>query len=151
MGVCKKCGGPKEKVCKPCKSISDRLWRQKNKEHVREYFKKRWQEPERKIANKLYKEINRFGLDAEAFTKDKSCENCGITNDEYKLLTGRRLDINHVDDNGRRAQRKKENVNNSTDNLMVLCRSCHVAWHNKNVREYSESNKHKQIANSTGN
>lgn len=137
---CKKCSKPKQgAVCKPCKSIADRLWREKNKEHVANYFKKKWQDPERRKANKLYKEKHRFGIDAEKHVEDKSCEVCGISNKEYKVKTGRRLDINHIDDNGRQAIRTKTKMNNDTSNFMVVCRSCHVSWHNRNVRNYASN------------
>lgn len=139
--LCKKCGQEYEVRCKPCKAIADKAWRDGHKEHVREYFKKRWQEPKRKADNKLYKEKQRFGIDAELYVKDKVCVYCGITNKAYKLQTGRRLDINHIDNNGRQAMRTKGIINNSNDNFMVVCRSCHVTWHNKNVRDYAKSKK----------
>jgi len=136
---CKKCGLGKElnKVCRPCKAISDRIWRQNNKEKVAKYFREKWKDPERKKANKLYKERHRFGIDAELFVKNKNCYGCGISNTDYKAKNGRRLDINHIDDNGRRALRMGDNPNNKPENFMVVCRSCHVSWHNKNVRKYN--------------
>jgi thymidine kinase len=138
---CNKCGLQKDfkNVCRPCKSKADKIWRKNNKEKVANYFKKRWQEPERRLANKLYKERNRFGIDAEDYVKDKSCHDCGITNKHYKSIKGRRLDINHIDDNGRRALRLGDNPNNNFENFMVVCRSCHVSWHNKNVRDYASN------------
>lgn len=138
---CKKCGLLKNEkgICRSCKSASDKAWREKNKEHVANYFKKRWQEPERKKANKLSKEKNRFGIDADEYVKNKSCESCGITNKQHLAEKGRRLDINHIDDNGRKAQRLNQTPNNSPENFMVVCRSCHVSWHNKNVRDYASS------------
>lgn len=143
MSICKKCGKPKDKICRPCKSASDKRWRDNNKEKVRAYFKKRWLEPERKAANKLYKNRGRFGIDADSYVLDKACEGCGKSNNENIEEYGRRLDINHIDNNGRRAMRMGEVVNNSTDNFMVMCRSCHTRWHNKNIRDYNESNKSK--------
>ena len=138
---CRKCGLLKNEkgVCGPCKSASDKAWREKNKEHVANYFKKRWQEPERKRSNRLSKEKSRFGINADEFVKDKSCNICGVTNTEYTKNQGRRLDINHVDDNGRKAQRLGQTPNNTPENFMVVCRSCHVSWHNKNVRVYENA------------
>lgn len=50
-----------------------------------------------------------------------ACQKCGMKNEEHIKRFGRRLDIHHIDGNGRHAKIQ----NNSLDNLIALCLICH--------------------------
>ena len=69
--------------------------------------------------NRKAKARQRFGIeDRELFIKEAGgvCTNCG---------KDKTLIVHHIDGNGRRS----EVVNNSPDNLMILCQGCHVGHH----------------------
>lgn len=67
----------------------------------------------KKSKNKLFYGGNRF----KVLKRDKyRCQKCGITNKEHIKIYNRDITIHHIDGN------KK---NNSLDNLITLCLSCH--------------------------
>jgi len=119
-------------LCKTCKSEMDKTYREKNKEKISQYFKKLWQNPERRSKNRRFKEIKRFGLfegglTASEYLVNKNCEKCGITNEQHKEKFGTRLHIHHKDEKGRNFTDKGLEPNNSQENLMIVCNSCHGA------------------------
>ena len=53
------------------------------------------------------------------------CQICGMTEEESIEKWNRKLDIHHNDGNGRTS----DNPNHEIDNLLVVCRRCHMAIH----------------------
>jgi len=49
------------------------------------------------------------------------CQECGINNIQHIILFGKGISIHHKDGLGRNSK----NPNNSIDNLITLCLSCH--------------------------
>ena len=122
-------------LCKACKAISDKKYRETHKEEVAKYFYDLWRSDEnRRKKNKLIKEIATTGLNATKYVKDKKCIVCNRTNKEHYKKYGERLHIHHVDNNGRHHIRLGLKAIHS--NLVVVCRSCHVSLDNKN-RDYT--------------
>ena len=62
-----------------------------------------------------------------------TCQICGMTNTEHIKQWKRTISVDHKDKNGRYSK----TINNSLDNLTVLCLSCHsrkdaiLYWHEK--------------------
>jgi len=135
--ICRKCGKKKEVnlfckngrneklnkgLCRKCKNSMDKVYRIKNKEKLQEYFSKKWRtDPDMKKRNRMYKDLQRYGFDASSHCDDKQCTLCGMTNNESLKKWGQRLQIHHKDLNGRGVKIP----NNSKDNFMILCKSCH--------------------------
>jgi len=130
--------GIKYKKCKQCKSEQDKKYAIKNKEKIAEYHHNLWRNnTERKKSNRLYVSKIRFGLDADNFVKGKSCEICGMTNQEHLDKWGERLNINHRNNKGRRAMKVGLKPDNNIDNLQVLCRACHCKYGNSKEQNYT--------------
>jgi 5-methylcytosine-specific restriction endonuclease McrA len=126
----------KSSSCKDCKKKKDKKYYNSNYSKIAEYHRKRWREDKSiKLKNKLYKEKNRFGINATEFVKNKKCSYCGISNNDHFVKYNERLHIDHIDNKGRKSQRLKETVNNDLSNFQILCRSCHVKKDNK-LRDY---------------
>jgi len=122
----------KSSICKDCKKKIDKKYYNDNYTKIAEYNSKRWREDESvRLKNKLYKEKNRFGIDATEFVKNKKCSVCEISNNEHLLKYNERLHIDHIDNKGRKSQRLNKDVNNDLSNFQILCRSCHVVKDNK--------------------
>ena len=69
--------------------------------------------------------ISTFGLKLALEVYDRAkrkCEKCGEEND---------LTIHHKDGKGRHNQERGLAVNNTSENLIVLCRKCHGSIHGK--------------------
>jgi len=83
-----------------------RLWQMRNAEKVRAY----------KLKNK---DTTRFSGNRELVLErdEHQCQVCGS---ESQLL------LHHIDGT---ENRKKMNANNEVDNLLTLCRSCHLKLH----------------------
>ncbi len=127
-------------LCRSCKGKMDRNYRQKNKEKVAKYFHDKWRsDHSRREKNKTIKELRRTGMDATAFVKDKSCQTCGLTNQEHLEKYGERLHIHHRDNTGRKNIRT--GVDPVHENMVVLCRSCHVS---EDLRMRHAANKENQ-------
>ena len=77
---------------------------------------------------KVYKQKNkdaiRFGGNRKIVLKrdSNSCQVCGKTD---------KLVIHHLDET---ENRKKMNANNNIDNLITLCRGCHIKVHRNKVK-----------------
>ena len=124
--------------CKSCKRQIDKKYYNDNFDKVADYHKQRWRTNENaKIQNKKAVEKKRFGLNATELVKDKSCQHCGITNDEHFKKWNERLHIDHINNDGRYNQRLGLKPNNDMSNLQILCRSCHVRKDNK-TKDYSK-------------
>jgi 5-methylcytosine-specific restriction endonuclease McrA len=124
--------------CKSCKSLSDKIYREKNKRKIQEYFRGKWKDPDRRKQNRLSKEKQRFGFDATEFVKNKTCKYCGITNEDHKKKYGLRLTIHHIDNAGRAALLKGETPNNNPNNLEVICSACHPKIQNPVLQNYKD-------------
>ena len=127
-------------LCKQCKYLQDKKYREEHKEHIAKMKKIYWQNDVNGIKKKNRDTIDkkRVGVTAE-YLEDKVCEICGITNEECKKKYGCRLSIHHKDNNGR------HNINNGKtpvhDNLQVLCNACHCRISNLTERDYSNWDK----------
>ncbi len=103
-----------------------RIWRDKNREKVREIVKKSDKKWLKKPGNREKKNqrtrinnarINFGGNKYFVLERDGyKCIICGMTNDEHLLKYGRRITVNHI--NGDRS-------NNKMNNLETLCSKCH--------------------------
>lgn len=69
--------------------------------------------------------IATYGLKLALAIYDRGGRQCEICGDCYDLT------IHHIDNNGRHNLERGEEVNNSPDNLKVLCRRCHGRIHGK--------------------
>lgn len=73
----------------------------------------------------------RYGADAVMMTGEKNdwkCETCKSEND---------LTIHHKDRHGITEMRRGGEINNSVENLALLCRKCHGAEHTKDRKRTS--------------
>lgn len=123
-------------LCKKCDNKRSKAWRQNNKKKNAQYFKEYWKDPKRKLNNKKYIEMNRFGFDATEFIQDKSCEICNMTNEQHLLKYSERLHIHHIDNNGRHNQSQQKTPINNKVRMQILCRSCHVREDNLKNKRY---------------
>lgn len=97
-------------------------YRQEHKAHLQD-IKKQWYEEHRQAQldkGKLRREQNHFSSNRELVLErdEYKCQICG--NDDKKKLV-----VHHKDGTGRGA----DVHNNSLDNLITLCRSCHARVH----------------------
>jgi hypothetical protein len=67
--------------------------------------------------------ISLFGLQLALFVYDRAGRKCEACENKYNLT------IHHIDGNGRHNKEKGLPMNNSPENLKVLCRSCHGRLH----------------------
>jgi len=126
-------------LCKGCKAKQDKKYQEKHKVKKAAYDFNRWRTDEKvKDVNRKAVSQRRFGLDADEFVKNKSCEMCGMTNPEHKAKWSQQLNINHKNNKGRKASRLKEKPDNSIANLQILCRACHCTYSNLNERKYGK-------------
>jgi len=133
FGLCRKCYGKKyrkehyEEIC---------AYREKNAKKIKEYIKK-WRDENRdkiRIRSKEWAKRNRYKIrkiNELAVNKRRFSGNRKkvLERDKYKCqVCGSRekLAIHHVDGIGRHSKRK---INNSLENLIVLCSSCHRGLH----------------------
>ena len=72
-------------------------------------------------------ERQRFGgrYDSLLLKASGKCQVCGLTEADSLLRWHRRLDVHHKDGNGRTS----DHPNHSDENLMILCRPCHMSQH----------------------
>ena len=120
-------------------------WRAKHKEHIaawfREYRKLRklrpdidesYKEKARIRSAKRFSRIMFDGNDVIAIERDGyKCLDCGRS-DNF----GKRLCVHHLDETG-----QTDSPNNSLDNLVTLCHSCHAKRHHP--KGYTFRNKEK--------
>ena len=132
-------------LCKKCKGKQDKKYRLENKEKVSKYFYDKWRnDANRRIKNKLHKEVQRFGFDATKFVSNKRCKDCNLDNPSHIKKYNCRLNIHHNDNNGRKNLRlSKKTIN---DNLVVLCQSCHTKRENL-MRDYKKEKENRMIRN----
>lgn len=110
--------------CKVCYLKMTAKWRRTKPSYMKNYSLNH-----RKTTKQIYgvsvKTIERLGLKTVLFVYDRAkrkCEQCGTEFD---------LTIHHKDRNGRNKLDLHLQQNNSYDNLIVLCRSCHGSIHSK--------------------
>lgn len=120
--------GGKRHWCKLCVSEYNRA-----KPPVGKNVRSLWNKIHRDSCKKRYgisaATIGRHGLKLSLFVYDRAgrkCEKCGEEND---------LVIHHKDGKGRNLYNKSQPMNNSFDNLQILCRSCHSSIHGKEGAE----------------
>jgi len=110
---CSRCGNlgdfytSSSSVCKECRKLEFRIY---HKNHP-ERNKIRWER----------NQIRRYGNFRNRVVGG-SCEICGSKG---------KLDIHHIDGNGRNLVDKGEFSNNNRANLRTLCRSCHMKVHRR--------------------
>jgi len=108
---CARCGNEEEfypnnkSICKECRKLDFRLYQKSHPERN----KKRW----------LRNQIRRYG-DLRNRVVGGSCEICGKNG---------KLDVHHIDGNGRNLVDRGLFANNNVGNLRTLCRSCHIKIH----------------------
>lgn len=78
-------GGRRRKVCKKCKELQHRLWRERNSAHVTEWHQEYDQTPERKAAHAA-RERRRYDSKAEQARDRTLQKRYGITLDQYNDL-----------------------------------------------------------------
>lgn len=111
---CRVCGKEEIKALGMCAACYNRYLENKN------YSRRKQQ---KKKANQKYG----FGRSRTDIYKTlgNRCAICGISEADYKKLTGRSLEIHHKDGNGRTS----ESPNHDISNLVVLCKRCHRNVH----------------------
>ena len=108
---CTRCGNEREfysndrSTCKECRKLEFRLYQKSHPERN----KIRWER----------NQIRRYG-DFRNRVVGGSCEICGKTG---------KLDVHHIDGNGRNLVDHGFFANNNISNLRTLCRSCHIKIH----------------------
>lgn len=97
-----------------------------NKEVILARIKKYHDENKELINEKMKKE--RYGLYATELVKikDKSCEYCGMTNDEHLKKWNERLHTYRPSKEDKQNKAPDLNVNNDIPNLQTFCRSCRL-------------------------
>lgn len=111
------------------KNNQSKKWYEKNKEYRKEYTKE--YREENKSLFHWYKNRDRYaGNRNKVLRRDQNvCVGCG---------TDHKLHIHHIDGSGAERDYKKgdwKKINNSMDNLITLCVSCHPklhAWQKRN-------------------
>ena len=102
-----------------------RDYRIKNKEKIKRIQKDYRKNNSSKFRKTIYKCVNnvRFGGNRDAVLERDNwqCQECGINNIQHIILFGKGISIHHEDGLGRNSK----NPNNSIDNLITLCLSCH--------------------------
>lgn len=125
----------KRALCKKCKSISDKKYRETHKESVAKQKSIAWRtNAMAREVNRIAKERQRFGLDATEYVKDKVCSVCGMTNEQHLERYHERLHIHHPNNDGRKNMRL--GITPVNENLVVMCRSCHVKEDNHKNKIY---------------
>ena len=111
---CQNCGKKEIKAQGLCPQCYNRMLEEKNKDRRR---RQKYQ------AGKKH----RYGGREEwiLVMANYRCQTCGMTEEESIEKWNRKLDIHHKDGNGRTS----ENPNHEIDNLLVVCRQCHMAIH----------------------
>ena len=120
---------------------TNKLWKLNNLDKVKIYRRKDYEKHKEHINIKskenLYKRYKKFkeqynigfgiwqrfgkNLSAKIFNKyNWKCASCGSTKD---------LSIHHIDHKGRNYQDKGLKANDSEDNLILWCKSCHGKYH----------------------
>lgn len=124
------------------KSKIDKKYRETHKKELQSYFKKHAMnnKEEKKEYDYERRSVIRFnGLDKIALkNSDYKCSRCNITNDEHIKKYNSRLNVHHKDNLGRNKQKNGEKSNNSLENLIVLCVSCHTIVGNKTHQNYDD-------------
>lgn len=135
-------------ICKKCKGKTDRKYYKNNREKCLKYFSDRLKDPELHkkvlISQTISTSKKRCGFDrTKVILPNTRCSLCGITQAQHlrkyrkKNGQGISLNIHHIDNNGRVAEAMGLKPNNSPDNLMILCSSCHTRQHNFE-RDYTD-------------
>src|SRR3990167_4490623 len=118
-----------ETICRECSKIIGQVYRSKNREYFKRWFRKYRKQNKAVLSEyskKRYKKgITLFGgirqqiLERDGF----KCRRCGMEREEHILRWGRELTIDHIDGKGSGVPVKEKN--NHPDNLITLCMSCH--------------------------
>lgn len=123
-----------------CSSCYHKQYRNdpRNKDRIKKQ-KAEWFQKQPKEKNKLLRERLNFDGLRDQILKEDNYQCCVCGDDTLKNLI-----VHHVDRNGR----NKKIKNNSRDNLVTLCRRCHIEIHRKELlkgkeKDYGWSKKHK--------
>ena len=102
-----------------------RKWREDNKERINKTSRE-WGMKNRD-KQKEYRDKFMFdGRVQEVLERDNfQCQDCEMTQETHIVLFNRRLEIHHIDGEGRNAEVK----NNDLDNLKTICLRCHALIH----------------------
>lgn len=111
---CRLCGAKPVSARGLCKSCYGRIL-------------ERYHRDRRRIQKYRAGERYRFGGDRQQIIANASgsCQLCGMTEAEAIRRWNRKLDVHHIDGRGRTS----DSPNHSKDNLLVVCRICHMAIH----------------------
>ena len=93
------------------------LWCRKNRDKRQKIWERFNQKESTKIYKRKWREEKFFSGNATLLTGDNKCYMCGST---------KSLVIHHKDGNNGRHGRT---INNSSENLVILCRKCHPTVH----------------------
>lgn len=101
-----------------CKLCWGRKWRQDNLQHDKDYHRRWYLKQGGNLYSKLLRENKHFdGLRETILKRDGyRCQMCGSP---YKLV------VHHKDGNGRGSK----SPNNTPENLITLCKACHINEH----------------------
>lgn len=120
---CVRCGEPSIRARGLCVRCYNRDLEEKNRD-------------KRLIQKYIAGEKQRFGgrRDLIVTKYGARCVECGMSESESIARWGRKLDIHHIDGNGRTS----ENPNHELDNLILLCRECHMSAHHPKGRPFNQ-------------
>lgn len=102
-------------------SLASSKWNKEHPEACKKAYKK-WLE-KNKFSKSYLNDRYRFGGNREKVLQrdNYQCVKCSITQDQHKKKFGFSLSVDHIDGKGRYSKEQ----NNSLDNLITLCFSCH--------------------------
>lgn len=106
-----------------CKNCWEREWAINNSEHLKSYKHTWYLKNGGKAASKIQREQRHYDGKREWVLKrdHHKCRLCDATN---------QLTVHHKDGNGR----GKKSPNNNPDNLITVCRKCHMEIHRKELQ-----------------
>ena len=118
--VCNACG----KSPVRCKGLCNSCYRKHLRANNLDRFREKGYEASMK---------QRFGGNLEDILTraDYECKQCGMPDDQSLELWNRHLDIHHIDGNGRTSEKPNHDINN----LLVLCRKCHMIVHHPKEKQ----------------
>lgn len=117
---------------------SSKRWYANNKEYRRDYYNKYYEEKKEYHLKRATRYRLGLSFDEIEFVHKRdnnSCRSC------FKTRNEKRIDIHHIDGKGQYVS--PEIRNNSPENLMLLCKSCHTFF--DHMRRKDETNYYKKI------
>ena len=123
---CTKCGNTPVKARGLCNSC----YRKQLKKEKPDLYRKQWTASNHRVhfGGRRSQIIEKAG---------GGCAICGLSDTESMSRYGHKLDIHHIDENGRTS----DSPNHADNNLVALCRSCHMSLHRsgKNYEEWRQA------------